>query len=152
MMNHPTAEAPVQIDEHTPLLGAVGHGHAIPTISSALMRIAAVPPSQIPVDDLLPFPIPDPSTKMAFTLTVLLQLRRTKLQSSDSLDAYDRWFRKTHDTDGVEALENRIIFLWAQFLEQCPGIREIEAVLWTRIPLEESMLRVVRGLSLSCCL
>jgi hypothetical protein len=145
-MNSYHSSAP--INEHTPLLDGVGNDQTLPAIFPVLARVSASPEQEIPIDDLLLYPLPDQSTEMAFTLAVLLQLRHLRIQSANSVGAYERWFQANRDTDGVEMLEKQIIHVWTRFLEQYRDVREVETVLWTQFPTELGVLKTTRGLSI----
>jgi hypothetical protein len=140
-----------QIDELTPLLNRVDrvdNAQTLPAISPVLARVS--PQQEIPTNDLLPYPLSDQSTEMAFTLAVLLQLRHVEMQSFKAISAYERWFRTNLYTDNVETLEKQIIRVWTQFLDQYREVREVETVLWTQFPLEIGGSKTIRGLSIIC--
>lgn len=136
-----------QIGEHTPLLDTVDDAQNFPAISPALARLS-ISGQEIPTDDLLPYPLADQATEMAFTLVVLLQLRHVRMQSFNSASAYERWFQNNINAESIEALEKQILRFWSQFLDQYRDIREIETVLWTQFPMELGSSRLIRGSSL----
>ena len=135
-------------DERTPLLDRLDNGQVLPAILPVLARVYVSPEQGIPSDGLLPYPLSDQFIEMAFTLAVLLQIRHVKMQSFNSVGAYERWFQKNLDTDGIETLEKQIIRVWTQFLDQYRDVREVETVLWTQFPLETGGLKAVRGSSI----
>lgn len=136
-------------DEYTPLLDRVNDAQSLPAISPVLARISVSSDQEIPSNDLLPYSLNDQPTEMAFILAVLLQLRHGKMQSFKSASAYERWFRRNLDTDGLRTLEIQIIRVWTEFLEQYRDVREIETVLWTQFPLEIGGIKTIRGLSIT---
>jgi hypothetical protein len=146
-MNLPTT-AP-HLDERTPLLNTnrENNDQALPAIFPALARVSVSTEHEIPSDDILPYSLSDQSIEMAFTLAVLFQLRHVKIQSLNSVSAYERWFRK--NIDGIETLENQIVRVWTQYLDQYRDVREVETVLWTRFPLELGESKTVRGSSIT---
>jgi hypothetical protein len=149
---HSPTQIEAQIDELTPLLNRVDNPQdnpqTLPAISPVLARVS--PYHEIPTNDLLPYPLSDQSTEMAFTLAVLLQLRHVEMQSFKAISAYERWFRTHLHTDNVETLEKQIIHVWTQFLDQYREVREVETVLWTQFPLEIGGSKTIRGLSIIC--
>jgi hypothetical protein len=133
------------IDEHTPLLDGHGNGQTLPAIFPVIARVSTS--HEIPIDDLIPYPLSDQSTEVAFTLAVLLQLRHAKIQSFNAVGAYECWFQTNRNTNGVDTLEKQILRVWTRFLEQYRDVREVETVLWTQFPIELGGLKTTRGLS-----
>lgn len=139
------------VDEFTPLLNRVDNGHGqLPAIAPVLERVSISSDQEIPTHDILPYPLVDQATEMAFILAVLLQHRLIEKQSFHTITAYERWFRTSLNQNGVEALEKQIIRVWTQFLDHYRDIREVETVLWTQFQLEIGGLKTVRGLSIMC--
>ena len=138
------------VDEFTPLLDSVPNGQTLPPILPVLARVSASSGQEIPIHNILPYPLVDQSTETAFTLAVLLQLRLIETQSFTAITAYERWFRTSFNPDSIETLEKQIIRVWSQFLDRYRDVREVETVLWTQFPLEIRGLKTVRGWSIIC--
>ncbi|RDB29602.1 hypothetical protein Hypma_015335 [Hypsizygus marmoreus] len=129
------------MDESTPLLASESdipsNPEYLPSISHVVARISTLDAEQIRFEDLRPdgSPIGHHPTEIAFALVVLLQLRKTRLRSSQSSNIYETWISRKADAHDADSLEKRITSIWQLFLAEYRDIGDIEAVLWTRFPV-----------------
>ncbi|GLB36333.1 hypothetical protein LshimejAT787_0306210 [Lyophyllum shimeji] len=141
-------------DEYTPLLRADASNTSrsaresqLPPISPTVRRVGTLEPEQIHLENLVNHDglnFQDHPTEVAFALTILLHLRKTRTKASVADDLYEHWLVRENHTRSREVLEEQISEIWASFLTEYRNIHDIETVLWSRFPLDEGGARAYR--------
>lgn len=130
-------------DETTPLLIRTTR---LPSLAPTIARIRDLQVDQIHVEGLYPGqPLDDNSIQVAFTLAVLLELRRMKLKPSAEPDLYQAWHAKKLNGRDAQTLEKQITDIWVLHLTEYRSTHDIEAVLWTVFPTEDGESESHRG-------
>ena len=130
-------EAP-DISESTPLL----HSPPLPCIRLVIDRLLAQS-NTTPVADhiLAQFPHRDftPSYRTAFVLITLLQIEsdaRKQLACDDSLNLWETWDHHNNAEAVVEHCSSHALEVWSNFLQVQKSNADLDALLWTKFPLE----------------
>lgn len=137
----------VAVNERSPLLD---HTHVPPSIAPdvafAVSAIANIPINEVDCEQLHPQSFANDAIKTAFSLVVLLQLRRHKLQPVHLNDVFETWSRETLHAQEAKTLEDKVVAIWDSFIQEYRTVLEIETVLWSEFPAQEGNPRVLRGM------
>lgn len=145
--NHRDTESVVVVNERSSLLG---HSHAppsvLPNVAFAVSALANIPINEVNCEQLHLQSFADDAIKTAFNLVVLLQLRRNKLQPVHLNDVFETWSRETLHAQEAKTLEDKVVAIWASFIQEYRTVHEIQTVLWSEFPAQEGNPRVLRGM------
>jgi hypothetical protein len=94
----------------------------------------------------------DHCRRLAFTLIVILQLRKQKIvHRESSSDIYEKWTNEETQIRDVEILEDKVNDIWEEFLTQYHSPQELHDVLWAEFPLAQDSLSMTKGAELHMC-
>ena len=130
-------EAP-EISESTSLL----RSPPLPCIRLVIDRLLAQSNTTPTADHILAqFPHRDfaPSYRTAFVLITLLQIEsdaRKQLARDDSLNLWETWDHHVNAELVVEHCASHVLEVWSNFLQVQKNNADLDALLWTKFPLE----------------
>jgi hypothetical protein len=94
----------------------------------------------------------DHCRRLAFTLIVILQLRKQKIvHKEQGSDIYEKWTNEETRVRDVEILEEKVNDIWEEFLTQYHSPQELYDVLWAEFPLAQDTSSMTKGVWLHMC-
>lgn len=138
--------------EESPLLVSSPISNRLPAISDGLRAVQSrggVRNFSFP--EWYPRTLPTVATQTAYHLLIILRwelvLRGKTFDANDIWERLDEQIRIIAD---INALHDKIIFVWNNFIKEHRTQKEIEDVLWCQFPVETNGDRLLRGMLCFC--
>ncbi|GBE78265.1 hypothetical protein SCP_0111480 [Sparassis crispa] len=122
-----------------------------PPIEPVILQITAKGISSCGSSDWCPNPLSSLAVQTAFSLVVLLELRKiVSSGASRSQQIWEQWSQEQEDAETLQYLDHHVLSVWSEFLSEERSAEEIESALWQPFPVRHESLRLLRVVDFLC--